>query len=88
MASSEVTQKPLVDEKGQNENKMRVMVAIDESEVSLYALRWALDHVFGLKQEQGGMITLVHVQEPYHYEHVIYHGRGGAGINFFVILCS
>jgi hypothetical protein len=27
--------------------KMKVMVAIDESDGSFYALKWALDHLFG-----------------------------------------
>ncbi|XP_071721440.1 universal stress protein A-like protein [Rutidosis leptorrhynchoides] len=59
-------------------NKMlTVMVAVDESDVSLYALKWTLENLFkksiGSVQEnpdvepdpEQGMITVVHVMEPF-----------------------
>ncbi|EXC03813.1 Universal stress protein A-like protein [Morus notabilis] len=58
---------------------MRVMVAMDESDFSFHALKWALDHVFVTPEpaaekteeaspEEVDMVVLVHVQEPFvHY---------------------
>ncbi|PIN14803.1 hypothetical protein CDL12_12563 [Handroanthus impetiginosus] len=54
------------------EKKIKVLVPIDESDGSFYALRWALDHLFhnystGLdpvEQEQN-TVTLVNVQQPF-----------------------
>ncbi|KAA8518417.1 hypothetical protein F0562_015891 [Nyssa sinensis] len=50
---------------------MKVMVAIDESDGSFYALKWTLDNLFmsalaspDLNQD-AGMITIVHVQQPF-----------------------
>ncbi|XP_065855466.1 universal stress protein A-like protein isoform X2 [Euphorbia lathyris] len=52
--------------------KMKVMVAIDESEGSFYALQWTLDNLinslFSASNEpsiEGGLITLIHVQQPF-----------------------
>ncbi|KAE9619513.1 hypothetical protein Lal_00022775 [Lupinus albus] len=52
--------------------KMKVMVAIDESEGSFYALQWALDQLFvhmTASQESSiesvGMVYLVHVQTTF-----------------------
>ncbi|XP_065852562.1 universal stress protein A-like protein isoform X2 [Euphorbia lathyris] len=42
------------------EKKMKVMVAIDESEGSFYALQWTLDNL-----KFSGLITLLHVQDPF-----------------------
>ncbi|KAK4776490.1 hypothetical protein SAY86_005178 [Trapa natans] len=52
--------------------KMEMMVAVDDSEGSFYALGWALDHLFrGRTLEENdrlGRVTAVHVQEPFqHY---------------------
>ncbi|XP_048137733.1 universal stress protein A-like protein isoform X2 [Rhodamnia argentea] len=55
--------------------KTKVMVAVDESEGSFYALRWTLDHQVGRSSpapaadddEEVEMITLVHVQQPFHH---------------------
>ncbi|KAG9445210.1 hypothetical protein H6P81_016550 [Aristolochia fimbriata] len=59
---------------------MKVMVAIDDTEVSLYALRWAVDHLFDADADAGasetrlpgdvavgakGSILIVNVVEPY-----------------------
>ncbi|GMY14365.1 universal stress protein YxiE isoform X2 [Fagus crenata] len=54
--------------------KMKVMVAIDESDVSFYALKWAVDHLFvstgvapETSLEEVGMLVVVHVQQPFHH---------------------
>ncbi|CAL1370905.1 unnamed protein product [Linum trigynum] len=66
---------------------MKVMVAIDESDGSFYALQWVLDHLLGVggivpsnepSVEATGMITLLHVQQPFHH-HVYPVGPGGGG---------
>nr|XP_043634406.1 universal stress protein YxiE [Erigeron canadensis] len=52
---------------------MKIMVAIDESDGSLYALQWALDHLFlhqttstpPPEEAEPSMITVVHVQPPF-----------------------
>ncbi|KAF4369041.1 hypothetical protein F8388_013370 [Cannabis sativa] len=60
---------------------MKVMVAMDDSECSFNALKWALDHLFVTPPEMGttvlaeepnpveaDMLVLVHVQQPFqHY---------------------
>ncbi|XP_077226134.1 uncharacterized protein LOC143859297 [Tasmannia lanceolata] len=62
---------------GEKRNK-RIMVAIDESEGSFYALRWALDNLFcygyKTKEEEEEQVcvektlTILHVQQPFqHY---------------------
>ncbi|KAK1296288.1 Universal stress protein A-like protein [Acorus calamus] len=45
---------------------MRVVVALDESELSFYALTWAIDHLCGLSSAVTGEVTLflVHGQTP------------------------
>ncbi|CAK7342173.1 unnamed protein product [Dovyalis caffra] len=64
--------------------RLRILVAMDESDGSFYALNWALDHlVDGIvptnepSQEESGMVTLVHVQQPFQY-HMYPAGPGGA----------
>ncbi|KAF8022943.1 hypothetical protein BT93_F0456 [Corymbia citriodora subsp. variegata] len=66
-------------------SKMKVMVAVDESEGSFYALRWMLDHMVRRSSpalatdgdDEVEMITLVHVQQPFqHYAFPA--GPGGA----------
>ncbi|KAB1200299.1 Universal stress protein A-like protein [Morella rubra] len=64
--------------------KMKVMVAIDESEGSFYALKWVLDNLFvciGAAPETSldevGMMVLVHVQQPFQ-QYVFPAGPGGA----------
>uniref|UniRef100_A0A7N0RIK8 UspA domain-containing protein n=1 Tax=Kalanchoe fedtschenkoi TaxID=63787 RepID=A0A7N0RIK8_KALFE len=47
---------------------MKVMVAVDDSEESFYALNWALDYVIG--GGDNGMVTVVNVQHP--FQHYIY----------------
>jgi hypothetical protein len=65
--------------------KMKVMVAIDESDGSFYALKWALDHLFGsmgvapeTNPEEVGTVVMVHVQQPFQ-QYVFPAGPGGAG---------
>ncbi|KAK4414815.1 Universal stress protein A-like protein [Sesamum alatum] len=57
------------------EEKMRVMVAIDDSDESFYALHWVLDNLFSAgvaaqydDDSNTKLITLIHVMEPFpHY---------------------
>ncbi|XP_071908568.1 uncharacterized protein [Coffea arabica] len=69
-----VQQQPLL--AGERTQIMKVMVAVDESEGSFYALKWTLNHFFhqlpaagAVPPEEPGressMITIVHVQEPF-----------------------
>ncbi|KAL8263178.1 hypothetical protein R6Q59_024527 [Mikania micrantha] len=56
---------------------LKVMVAVDEGDVSLYALKWTLDNLFknhaGAGEEipveepdpEQGMVTVVHVVQPF-----------------------
>ncbi|KAE9619508.1 putative rossmann-like alpha/beta/alpha sandwich protein [Lupinus albus] len=66
---------------------MKVMVAIDESEGSFYALNWALDKLFtnkGNESENEGKVFLVHVQQKVHnYVYPVPVGPGGAGLFLF-----
>ncbi|KAK7268193.1 hypothetical protein RIF29_20884 [Crotalaria pallida] len=66
---------------------MKVMVAIDESDGSFYALKWALDNLFTTmdtdgvdsSQENESMVLLVHVQPKFHnYVYPVPVGPGGA----------
>lgn len=59
------------------QERMKVLVPVDESEGSLYALRWAVDHLFdnypaGLEppEQEQAAVTLVNVQpifQPFIY---------------------
>ncbi|XP_010519995.1 PREDICTED: universal stress protein A-like protein isoform X2 [Tarenaya hassleriana] len=70
----------------------KVMVAIDESDNSFYALQWVIDHFSSLVVPQpppeaeeespaaatdGGMLTVVHVQQPFQ-QFAFPAGPGGA----------
>ncbi|KAJ7975938.1 Universal stress protein A-like protein [Quillaja saponaria] len=68
--------------------KMKVMVAIDESDGSFYALKWALDNLFPTIAGLGsstpeaslgnvGIVYLVHVIQPFH-QYIVPAGPGGA----------
>lgn len=66
------------------------MVPLDESDGSMYALKWALDHLVtrpkDLPQDSGDpdMITAVHVQQP--FQPFIYPaGPGSLPIPLFLI---
>ncbi|CAN0879149.1 Universal stress protein A-like protein [Linum grandiflorum] len=71
---------------------LKVMVAIDESDCSFYALQWVLDHLVGSRggivpsnepsMEETGMVTLVHVQQPFHAQ-ILPVGPGGGGAAAF-----
>lgn len=78
------------EEEMMRKNKMKVMVALDDSEESFYALKWALDNLYGItgavtpgtSDHGAGMVTLVHVQQP--FQQVVFPaGPGGAGDFFF-----
>lgn len=67
-------------------NKKVVVVAVDESQESLYALSWAIDHLFPVPttshEVAAGSTSLkvLHVQPPVHnYIHSV-----GPGSNFFI----
>ncbi|KAJ0817799.1 hypothetical protein HanPI659440_Chr00c05g0715091 [Helianthus annuus] len=69
-----VEQPPLVVE-GRRKKKLKVMVAVDESDASLYALKWTLENLFknptdeqvgvGEPDPEQGMVTVVHVVQPF-----------------------
>ncbi|TKY53215.1 Universal stress protein A protein [Spatholobus suberectus] len=68
----------------QRRMRMKVMVAIDESDGSFYALKWALDNLFtamatvgAATPENEGMVFLIHV-EPKVHNYVYSVGPGGA----------
>ena len=70
--------------------RMRIMVAIDESDGSFYSLKWALNHLVDdiaptnvPSQEESGLITLVHVQQPFQH-YVFPAGPDGAGLRSLV----
>ncbi|XP_010534373.1 PREDICTED: universal stress protein A-like protein [Tarenaya hassleriana] len=50
---------------------MKLMVAMDDSENSFYALQWAIDHFSGLipaeDTAEQGILAVVHVQQPFHH---------------------
>ncbi|EOA29517.1 hypothetical protein CARUB_v10014583mg, partial [Capsella rubella] len=64
----------------------RMMVAIDESDSSFYALQWVIDHFSNLlmtteaAEGDGGMLTVVHVQSPFHHFAAFPAGPGGATV--------
>uniref|UniRef100_A0A6N2N8Y5 UspA domain-containing protein n=1 Tax=Salix viminalis TaxID=40686 RepID=A0A6N2N8Y5_SALVM len=64
--------------------RMRIMVAIDESDGSFHSLKWALNHLVDEiaptnvpSQEESSLITLVHVHHPFQH-YVFPAGPGGA----------
>ncbi|KAF3533410.1 hypothetical protein DY000_02043385 [Brassica cretica] len=62
----------------------RMMVAIDESDSSFYALQWVIDHFSNLlmtteaAEAEGGLLTVVHVQSLSHHFAAFPAGPGGA----------
>ncbi|KAL4606771.1 uncharacterized protein LOC142611398 [Castanea sativa] len=71
--------------KNEKIKKLKVMVAIDDSDGSFYALKWAVDHLFvaigvapEMSLEEVGMVVLVHVQQPSQHFTVVPVGPGGA----------
>lgn len=69
----------------EEKSKTKVLVAMDESDGSFYALKWALDHFFWYPiqpDQEPGMIILVHVQpifQPFIYP-------AGPGILWFSLI--
>lgn len=53
----------------------KVLVAIDHSEGSFLALRWALDHLFAVENHDFGSLILLHVQLP--FKHKAHHAEPG-----------
>lgn len=78
-------QQAILINKNEKIKKLKVMVAIDDSDGSFYALKWAVDHLFvatgvapETSLEEVGMVVLVHVQQP--FQHLtVSAGPGGAG---------
>ncbi|KAL2503162.1 Adenine nucleotide alpha hydrolase-like superfamily protein [Forsythia ovata] len=71
-AEGETAHQPLTT--AEEKRNMKLLVAMDESGGSFYALKWALDHIFCYPiqpdLEESNMITLVHVQpifQPFIY---------------------
>ncbi|XP_064963390.1 uncharacterized protein LOC135586128 [Musa acuminata AAA Group] len=63
---------------GGEDKKMKVLVAVEETEGSLYALSWALDNLFTSagdvpdKTESLGRLVLIHAQQPLqHFMHPV-----------------
>ncbi|KDP21924.1 hypothetical protein JCGZ_03062 [Jatropha curcas] len=56
----------LMEQKQEQRQKKKVMVALDESDTSFYALKWTLDNLIikGVSQDSD-MVTLVHVQHSF-----------------------
>ena len=62
----------------EEEKEMRVMVAVDQSDGSFYALQWALENLFrkrGAAAAAAALLTVVHVQLPFQH-HIIPAGPG------------
>lgn len=84
-AATTAAEQALMEKSEEKKKKMKVMVAIDESDGSFYALKWALDHLFGsmgvapeTNPEEVGTVVIVHVQQPFQ-QYVFPAGPGGAG---------
>ncbi|KAJ4898180.1 Adenine nucleotide alpha hydrolases-like superfamily protein [Raphanus sativus] len=62
----------------------RMLVAIDESDSSFYALQWVIDHFSSLlmtteaAEAEGDLLTVVHVQSPFYHFAAFPAGPGGA----------
>lgn len=79
-------QQAILINKNEKIKKLKVMVAIDDSDGSFYALKWAVDHLIvaigvapEMSLEEVGMVVLVHVQQPFQHFTVVPAGPGGAG---------
>ena len=63
----------------------RIMVAIDESDSSFYALQWVIDHFSTLllttegAEAERGLLTVVHVQPTFHHFAPFPAGPGATG---------
>nr|XP_043611921.1 universal stress protein A-like protein [Erigeron canadensis] len=69
---------PPIPAEGRQKKRLTVMVAVDESDRSLYALKWTLENLFKVHvhvpgeenpevepDPEQGLITIVHVMEPF-----------------------
>ncbi|XP_030925438.1 uncharacterized protein LOC115952404 [Quercus lobata] len=78
-------QQAILINKNEKIKKLKVMVAIDDSDGSFYALKWAVDHLFvaigtvapETSLEEVGMVVLVHVKQPFQH-FTVPAGPGGA----------
>ena len=85
IAMEETTSAGTVVQEQQGIKKLKVMVAIDDSDGSFYALKWAVDHLFvaigtvapETSLEEVGMVVLVHVKQPFQH-FTVPAGPGGA----------
>ena len=70
----------------EEQTRMKVLVPVDESEGSLYALRWAVDHLFGFEppEQEQGALTLVNVQPI--FQPFIYPAGPGLAYNLVLVL--
>ncbi|KAI3775026.1 hypothetical protein L1987_49594 [Smallanthus sonchifolius] len=72
------TEQPPLMAEGRRKKRLMVMVEVDESDVSLYALNWTLENLFknpaaSAGEEipvvepdpEQGMVTVVHVVQPF-----------------------
>lgn len=63
----------------------RIMLAIDESDSSFYALQWVIDHFSTLllttegAEAERGLLTVVHVQPTFHHFAPFPAGPGATG---------
>lgn len=80
-ASVTEEQPPHMAAAGETKRKM-IMVAMDESEESFYALNWALDHLLNNSEEETTIITLINVQPP--FSPLVY--PAGPGILYLICL--
>ncbi|XP_057498026.1 uncharacterized protein LOC130782653 [Actinidia eriantha] len=69
---TEVVHGPAPPTVAEGKKSMRLMVAVDDSDESFYALKWALDNLFpmavsggGAVGEAVGMVTVLHVMQPF-----------------------
>lgn len=72
------------------EKRMKVLVPIDESDGSFYALRWALDHLFGsctagleMAEQEQAAVTIVNVQPL--FQPFIYPAGPGSNISLDLV---
>ncbi|XP_044508119.1 universal stress protein A-like protein [Mangifera indica] len=73
----------------EKEKKLKMMVCIDDSEESFYALKWSLDNLYciagltaGPSQDgsDGCKLTIVHVQHP--FQHFLFPAGPGAATSY------
>ncbi|VVA97322.1 unnamed protein product [Arabis nemorensis] len=83
-AAMEATTVEKQPQKAEEVTTKRMMVAIDESDSSFYALQWVIDHFSNLlmtteaAKAEGGLLTVVHVQLPFQHFAAFPAGPGGA----------